>query len=160
RYYDDHPELAVGSAGRAMDDFYAIRVAVTADVESRVRPVLGRFEQQLDAQRRLVSRLRSLSPAILMQEALTDLAGTGVARHQHFLAQVGQFHERWRAHFVPMILRRAQLDGYTSLPRFVYTDEPQAAVVGRVTVSIGLMLLPAVLAGIVGVRRLRRFPVV
>lgn len=159
RYYDDHPELAAGGAERAMNDFYAIRVAVSADVERRVRPVLDRYERQLDAQRQMVSWLRLLSPAILMQEALNDLAGTGTVRHQHFLAQVGRFHGEWRDHFVPMILRKAQLDGYGTLPRFSYQDEPSTAVVARVARSVGLLALPAALLGIVGLRRLRRFPV-
>jgi ABC-2 type transport system permease protein len=159
RYYDDHPELAVDSADRAMNDFYAIRVAVTADVESRVRPVLERFERQLQAQRRVVSRLRVLSPAIPMQDALNDLAGTSVARHQHFVGQVAQFHAGWRSHFVPMILRRSQLSGYATLPRFAYTDEPMSDVLARVTASIAWMLLPAGLLAIAGLRRLRRFSV-
>lgn len=159
RYYDDHPELAAGSAERAMNDFYAIRVAVTADVESRVRPVLDRYERQLSAQQRVVARLRILSPAILMQEALNDLAGTSAVRHQHFLAQVGHFHAQWRDHFVPMILRKEQLGGYADLPRFVFRDEPTGAVLSRVAASVGLMLCPVVLLGAAGLRRLRNFPV-
>ena len=159
RYYDDHPELAVDSTDRAMNDFYAIRVAVTADVESRVRPVLERFERQLEAQRQLVSRLRILSPAILMQDALNELAGTSVARHRHFVSQVTQFHTQWRAHFVAMILRRNQLGGYAALPRFTYTDEPMSDVLTRVTASIAWMLLPTAVLATLALRRLRRFPV-
>lgn len=160
RYYEDHPELAVGGAEQAMNDFNVIRVAVNADIEGRVRPVLDRYELQLNAQRRLVSRLRVLSPAILMQEALNDLSGTGVSRHQHFLAQVGRFHEQWRNHFVPMVLRNAELDGYATLPTFIYRDESLAAVVRRVAVSAGWMLVPAGLLGIAGLWRLRGFPIV
>ncbi len=160
RYYEDHPELATGGADQAMNDFYTIRVAVMADVEKRVRPVLGRYEQQLTAQRRLISGLRLLSPAILMQDALNDLSGTGVARHQHFLEQVGRFHDSWRSHFVPLIFRKAQVRDYDALPAFVYEEEPEGAALARIMASIGLMLVPALALGVVGVRRLRRFPVV
>jgi ABC-2 type transport system permease protein len=108
----------------------------------------------------MVAWLRLLSPAILMQDALNDLSGTGVTRHQHFLRQVGQFHERWRNHFVPLIFRKAQVERYAMLPAFAYMDEPTAAVVSRVVGSIGLMLLPAIVLSAFGLRRLHRFPVV
>jgi ABC-2 type transport system permease protein len=160
RYYEDHPELAVGGAEQAMNDFNVIRVAVNADVEAKVRPVLDRYEQQLAGQRRIVSGFRLLSPAILMQDALNDLSGTGAVRHQHFLEQVGQFHERWREHFVPLIFRKAQIERYATLPTFSFSDEPTSSVLSRVTASIGLMLLPALVLSVIGLRRLRRFPVV
>ncbi len=160
RYYEDHPELASGDAEQAMNDFTIIRVAVEADVESRVRPVLDRYAQQLAGQRRIVSWLRLLSPAILMQDALNDLSGTGMARHRHFMDQVGRFHAEWREHFVPLIFRKAQVERYASLPRFSFTDEPTPTLVARTTGSIGLMLVPAIAIGVLGLRRLRRYPVV
>lgn len=160
RYYEDHPELAVGGADQAMTDFNIIRVAVTSDVEARVRPVLDRYERQIAAQRRVVSRLRLLSPAILMQDALNDISGTGTARHQHFFQQVAVFHEQWRNHFVPLIFRKATVDRYAALPAFVFADEPVRTVAARVAAGIGLMLAPALVLGAIGLRRLRRFPVV
>jgi ABC-2 type transport system permease protein len=160
RYYEDHPELAVGGAEQAMNDFNVIRVAVNADVEAQVRPVLDRYEQQLAGQRRIVSGLRLLSPAILMQDALNDLSGTGTVRHQRFLQQVGQFHEHWRNHFVPLIFRKAQVERYARLPTFAFIDEPLAPMASRTAASIGLMMLAALVLGVVGLRRLSRFPVV
>jgi ABC-2 type transport system permease protein len=160
RYYEDHPELAVGGAEQAMNDFNVIRVAVNADVEAQVRPVLHHYEQQLVGQRRIVSRLRLLSPAILMQDALNDLSGTGLARHQHFLQQVGQFHEEWRNHFVPLIFRKGQIQRYASLPTFTFSEEPEASVVSRAAASIALLLLLAAVLGTLGLRRVQRFPVV
>jgi ABC-2 type transport system permease protein len=108
----------------------------------------------------MVARLRLLSPAILMQDALNDLSGTGVARHQHFLQQVGQFHERWRSYFVPLIFRKAQVERYETLPTFSFVDEPVASIASRVVESIALMLLPAVVLFAFGLMRLQRFPVV
>lgn len=160
RYYEDHPDLAVGGADQAMNDFNVIRVAVNADVEARVRPVLDRYEQQLAGQRRMVASLRLLSPAILMQDALNDLSGTGVERHQHFLQQVAQFHEQWRNHFVPLIFRKAQVAGYAALPAFSFVEEPAGPALSRVAASLALMVAPAVVLGAFGLRRLKRFPVV
>lgn len=160
RYYEDHPELAIGGADQAMNDFNVIRVAVNSNVEARVRPVLDRYEQQLIGQQHIVSMYRLLSPAILMQDALNDLSGTGGARHRHFVAQVGAFHERWRDHFVPLIFRQAPVERYTTLPAFAFEEESTSSALARIAASIGLMLVPAVILGIIGVRRLARFPVV
>ncbi len=160
RYYEDHPELAVGGAEQAMNDFNVIRIAVGAEVEDRVRPVLDRYASQLAGQQRLVARLRVLSPAVLMQEALNDISGTGVPRHQHFMQQVADYHDRWRAYFVPLIVRQARLERYDTLPVFSYADEPAGLVIARVRAAIALMMSIALVVGVIGVLRLRRYAVV
>ena len=159
RYYEDHPELAAGGADQAMNDFNVILVAVSAEVEERVRPVLERYDQQLAGQRRMVARFRFLSPAIPMQDALNDISGTGTARHHQFLRQVSQYHDRWRAHFVPLIFRNAQVEGYDSLPAYSFQEESLRLAGPRIAASVGLMLVPAILLGWIGLRTLRRFPV-
>jgi ABC-2 type transport system permease protein len=157
KYYEDHPELATGGAQQAMNDFNVIRVAVGAEVEQRVRPVLERYERQLSSQQAMIDRLRLLSPAILMQDAINDIAGTGTARHRHFMAQVGRYHEAWRAYFVPLILRKAQLPNFASIPTFQWQEESLEQVMTRVTVSLGLIALPAVALAGAGLMALRRF---
>ena len=159
KYYEDHPELAAGDAQQAMNDFNIIRVAVGSEVERRVRPVLDRYERQLAGQQRMVSRLRFLSPAILMQDALNDIAGTGMARHQHFMAQVADYHAAWRAYFVPLIFKKAQLDSLSGIPAFRYTDEDGGRVAARVLLSLAGLLMPVLLIGSWGLAALRRFPV-
>jgi ABC-2 type transport system permease protein len=159
KYYEDHPELAAGDAAQAMNDFNIIRVAVSADVERRVRPVLDRYEAQLAGQQRVTSGLRFLSPAILMQDALNDIAGTGIPRHRHFMAQVTTFHSQWRDHFVPLIFRKAQLTGFSELPSFRYNEEPAAAVAGRVGIALLGLLVPSIVLAVVGRSWLARYPV-
>jgi ABC-2 type transport system permease protein len=159
-YYEDHPELATGGAEQAMDDFSIIRVAVADDVERRVRPVVQRYERQIASQQRMIGRLRFLSPAVLMQDALNDLAGTGTARHQHFMRQVDDFHAVWRGHFVPLIFRKAQLASYDDLPRFVFVEEATDAMANRVVLSLMGLAVPALIFGWWGGRALRRFPIV
>ncbi len=159
RYYEDHPELAVGGAGQAMNDFAVMRVAVDAAVEARVQPVLERHAHQLAGQQHLVRRWRFVSPAILMQDALNDLAGTGTARHRHFMQQVSDYHARWRAYFVPLIFRKARVDRYDALPAFSYEDEPVGSALRRAAASVVGLLVLGGLAGSVGWWRLRRFSV-
>jgi len=159
KYYEDHPELAEGGADQAMNDFNIIRVAVSSEVERRVRPVLDRFERQLALQQQLIDRLRFLSPAILMQDALNDISGTGVARHRHFMQQVSRYHEQWRSYFVPLIFRKAQLRSLSDTPRFSFEEEAAARVVGRVTMSLGIMLVPPTILVLAALRSLRQYPV-
>lgn len=158
KYYEDHPELAEGGAEQAMNDFNVIRVAVNAEVERRVRPVMDLYEQQLAAQQRIIDRLRFLSPAILMQEALNDISGTGVSRHRRFMTQVSAYHRAWRNYFVPLIFRKAQLSTLSAIPRFEFTDERFDATARRVAVSLAGVLIPGLVLALVGLRALRRYP--
>jgi ABC-2 type transport system permease protein len=160
RYYEDHPELATGDAQQAMNDFNMVRVAVGAEVERRVRPVLDRYTEQLSAQQQIVGRARFLSPAVLMQDVLNDIAGTGTARHREFMQQVESFHARWREHFVRLVFQRARLNDFSDIPRFVFAEETSATVAGRVAVSMLGLLAPAVILIVSGLQYLRRYPVV
>lgn len=158
-YYEDHPELAVGGAEQAMNDFTIIRVAVDNDVERRVRPVIERYERQIESQQRTIDSLRFLSPAVLMQDALNDLAGTGTPRHRHFLAQVSAFHTSWRAYFTPLVFKKATMTALDATPRFTFIEEPTSAVVIRVLGALAGLLIPTLALGYLGTRRLSHYPV-
>lgn len=160
RFYEDHPELATGDPAQAMNDFNVVRVAVNDDVERRVRPVVNRYEEQIGKQQTVIDSLRFLSPAILMQSALNDIAGTGTDRHRDYLAQVDVFHRQWRDYFVPKIFAKAQVTDFTQVPRFTYREEDTSAVTARVGIALVGLLLPGLAVGVAGLRRLRRFPVV
>lgn len=159
RFYEDHPELATGDPDQAMNDFNVIRVAVNDDVERRVRPVVSRYETQIGSQQQLIDSLRFLSPALLMQGALNDIAGSGTERHRAFLAQVDQYHRQWRDYFVPKIFAKEQIADAASVPRFAYREEAAGEVVRRVGVAVAALLIGAVLLTVPALGRLRRFPV-
>jgi ABC-2 type transport system permease protein len=160
RFYEDHPELATGDPAQAMNDFNVVRVAVNDEVERRVRPVIDRYEMQVANQQRVIDSLRFLSPAILMQGALNDIAGTGTERHSHYLRQVDAYHREWREYFVPKIFAKAAVTDFDAVPRFDYREEATSAVAARVGVALAALLLPTIVLGAVGLRLLRRFPVV
>jgi ABC-2 type transport system permease protein len=160
RYYEDHPELATGGAEQAMNDFNIIRIAVDEDVSRRARPVVDRYEQQLTRQQTLIDRLRFLSPAVLMQDALNDVAGTGAARHRHFLEQVDRFHAVWRGFIVPLIVQKARVTSLDQVPSFTFREESPASMAGRVVIAMVGLTLPALGIAWAGVRRLRHYPIV
>ncbi|MEZ5287943.1 MAG: DUF3526 domain-containing protein [Vicinamibacterales bacterium] len=159
RYYEDHPELATGDADQAMRDFNVVRVAVNEEIERRVRPVVERYEVQIARQQGLMDLLRFVSPAVLMQSALYDVAGTGTARHRWFLAQVDRFHRGWREYFTPDpcphtgagLRRPATLrlhGGVDGQPRRAGPGEPAGLAVAAIAIAW------------LATRRLARFPVV
>jgi ABC-2 type transport system permease protein len=160
KYYEDHPELATDETEKAMTDFALIRVAVNDEVERRVRPVVERYDRQLAAQQGSVDWLRYLSPAIVAQDTLNDLAGTGTARHRHFLALVDAYHREWRAYFVPLIFQKARVMAHDSIPVFRFQEERFGNVVTRASISLIALLVPTVILSGLAFRRLRRFSIV
>lgn len=158
KYFEDHPEL---TAGGAIDpnDFYTRSIAVQSETERLIQPVVEHFDRQVMGQQRLVDRFRFLSPAIVTQSALNDIAGTSVARYRHFLSLVDEFHQSWRAHFNPRIVRKVQLrpDDYDQFPAYTFREEPVSAVAGRVLIGLLGLLPPALLIGWFGLRALRRY---
>ncbi|MBN8731283.1 MAG: DUF3526 domain-containing protein [Acidobacteria bacterium] len=160
KYLEDHPEFAA-----ATDDSmaqYAIRTAAILDeLDRRVQPVLATFDEQLTLQQAMVDRYRFLSPAILVQSALYDLAGTNLYRYRHFLHLTEQFHAAWRTHFEPLIARNVRLTPahINSLPRFHFQEEPFQAVFTRTTAALAGLGLSALLAAALSAWWLRRYPV-
>jgi ABC-2 type transport system permease protein len=160
KYYEDHPELASGDAEQAMNDFNMVRLVVGAEVDRQVAPVLDRYRVQLERQQQLVTLARFVSPAILMQDALNDVSGTGTPRHRAFVSQVGAYHQRWRDYFAELIVNRRRLRDFAESPRFVWVEERLADVAQRVTLCLAGLVLPAGLLAGIGLARLRRYPVV
>lgn len=160
KFYHDHPELApAGDASTT--DFAKVWYNVQRDVDRQVAPVLERFDRQITAQQTLVDRYRYLSPAILAQEAFSEIAGTGTARHREFRRQVSAFNETWRGYFVPRIFKgepmsAAAIDGY---PRFQFVEERAVTVATRVAWGMTGLLAATLLVAIFGAVGLRRYRV-
>lgn len=160
KYFEDHPELASPGSGN-LDDFMLRSYSAADAVERQVAPLLDRFDDQLARQQALIGRARFLSPAILAQEALENIAGTGRARYEDYLAQVDAFHKSWREFFLPRVFRKAPFTAadFAAMPSYAYREESLAVVSARAAVGLlGIAIPTLVLLG-VGGRMLRRYPV-
>lgn len=150
KYMEDHPELSEGATAATQADAASISYAVQLEVDKKVQPILDRFDEQVEGQQAFVDRFRFLSPAILVQGALNDLAGTSLGRYQHFTRQVNTFFAQWQGYFLPRVFKKQKfLSGeVASFPRYSFTEEPDSEIVSRVgTALAGLLLLSsAVLA--------------
>lgn len=123
-------------------------VAMQAELERQLEPVQEKFREQHRKQQGLVDKLRFLSPAILLNEGLSDVAGSGVTRHQHFSDQVDEFHARLKTFFEERIRQDAALTigDYDAMPQFVYQEAPDKKLGLRVGAS--LLALAIAIAGL------------
>jgi ABC-2 type transport system permease protein len=162
QFYEDHPDLAPPDKDPNPADFMVTFQAVQASVDRSIEPVLGRYDKQLARQQALVDRVRFASPAIIVQEALNDVCGVGLARHKHFLEQVDAYHKEWQEFFVPRIMRRELLSSadFDAIPAFRYREEPLAPIFGRIVEGLAGLLAPAAALAALGLWALRRHPVV
>lgn len=159
KYYGDHPELAErGNIQANIDDWTVVRYAVNTEITERVKPLLQRFDEQATNQQTLTNRLQILSPAIVTQAALNDLAGTGTARYQYFQDSVHRFLSEWHAFFAPKLFRAVRLtpSDYDTAPRFTFIEEPVSSIAGRASVGLFILLISILFVGIFCFRMLGR----
>jgi ABC-2 type transport system permease protein len=122
-------------------------LATQAELERQLAPVLVDFEARLAAQQGLVDKLRFASPALLVHEGLSDLAGSSVTRHQHFSKQVAAYQRELQTYFHERAeagQRLAAVD-YAEVPRFAYVEVATGALAARVVAAV-VALLTAALA--------------
>ena len=140
------------------DDFAIKLVDVEERLSEKTKPLREATQREREARRALRGYLSFSSPAMLMQHALEEIAGSGVSRHAHFEAQVEAFHTQYKAHFAGLVRQRKRMsvDALGKVPKFLYEAEPKAAVSGRVLETIGVFALLTI--GLVGlaVPRLRK----
>ncbi len=130
RFLEEHPELARPAD---QEDFAALQVARDAEIARQLEPVRRRHREQLERQQRQVAALSAASPTLLVQGALDDLAGAGLARQRRFEAAVEEFHGGWQAFFRERILAGRPLTpaDYDAMPSFQFEEEPVSEAVGR-----------------------------
>jgi ABC-2 type transport system permease protein len=157
RYMEDHPELAPGGTAAA-PDFASLSYAVQLEVDKKVQPVLDQFDAQVNAQQAFVDRFRFLSPAILAQSAINDLAGTSLGRYKHFTQQVDSFFDTWQKFFLPGVFQKTKYrsDQLASFPKFSYTEESDGDILGRVGVVLAGLLVLNLIVLVPAYSRLKR----
>ena len=145
-FYEDHPELAAGGGGTG--DFVTLQLLTSQRVEQDLTPVLSRYQDQLAIQQALVDKLQFLSPALLAETALSESAGTGLARHHWFFAQALAHHREVRAFFDPRALRKEKFTAWDDVPVFRFVEEPFADVAARVAPALAALGFAALVLGL------------
>jgi ABC-2 type transport system permease protein len=137
-YWKSHPAERPAPGNTHPDDFQTAFFAAHDATDREIRPVAAAFMERQSERTRRAAALRYLSPAMLLQDALSDAAGTGEARYQTFLEQVEEFRSKWRAFFAPQVYRQTPVppEEWRRVPRFTFREEPLNAVLARVGGSV------------------------
>lgn len=135
---------------------------MAAKMDTEIQDELDRFDRQLAGQQRLVNRFGFVSPAILMNEGMTTLAGNGVSRFQHFQSQVQGYHKEWRAFFQPRIVEGIAIteNDFGAMPRWKWVEQDARIVRADALLQTFYMLLVAGLLTMLCILRLRKYAVV
>lgn len=159
RYFEDHPELAPADGKIDANDFMTRAYAVQEETDRLVQPVVEHFENQVRSQQAIVDRFRFLSPAILAQEALNEISGTGVSRYRHFLRAVDEYSAEWKAFFKPKIFGRVKVASAEigQLPEFQFKDEDATTIAGRTVILLAGLAASVFLVFILTISMLRRY---
>jgi len=142
QFLQDHPTTSnVGREG--LRQFALLQAERDRKVAERLQAVESSFDAQLRKQQRLASWLSVLSPTMVAQNVLLDVAGTSTFRFEHFRAEVAAFQQRWKAYFEPRVLDAATLTQaeYADAPGFTFSVEPSGLMLQRVAVPIAVMAL-------------------
>lgn len=155
-YYHEHPELAAN--GRT-EGFVPAFYAAERRVEKQVEPLLADFDQRLTRRQELVERFRFLSPTVVAQEAMIEVAGTGLERRRQAHAQVFALLRQWHEMLSPKIFLDQSLRpaDYDRLPAFEFV-EPAVSKARLWTAALGL-IVPSLLALWIAFRRFDRLDV-
>ncbi len=141
QFLQDHPTS--GNVGRdGMRQFALLQAQRDQRVADRLQSVETSFQDQLARQQRLASWLSVLSPTMIAQTVLLDVAGSSAHRFEHFRTEAASFQRQWRTYFEPRVLDAATLtsEEYAAAPAFTYREESPAAMRARVLLPIVMML--------------------
>ena len=123
-YLRDHPELAEGTDEEEFG-FWHNYFAAEKVMEEKTAPLLEKYDKQLQRQQDLIRTFKYVSPAILMQQSLNNIAGTSEKHYNSYKKQVFEFSNTWRGYLIPMLFKGQKFttEDYKKLPRFVYENQ-------------------------------------
>jgi ABC-2 type transport system permease protein len=159
-YLLDHPEIEAREEGR-IAPFIKTYYLVQRDVEAATAPVRDAFTARYERQQALLGHLSFLSPAMLLQASLDDLAGTSLARQRRFEAEAIELRARFQQAVEPALMagRRLAAAEHTALPHYEFVEERTGDIARRLRLPVGALLLYIGIVAVLAGRRLRRFAV-
>ncbi len=159
-FFFDHPEMVGGDANA--DQFFLQVLATDSAVERAIEPLMEEFDAQAQRRQDVVDLLQYVSPAIMAQNALNAVSGTGTERFTDFVDQVLTFHENWRGFFTGRIVKGSRMSAaeFDEIPAYNYRSLATSSVL-RSTLSpaTGLAIFVLIL-GVWSARRYARYPAV
>ncbi|WP_411029641.1 DUF3526 domain-containing protein [Spongiimicrobium sp. 3-5] len=117
----DHPEYAINDTTQSRG-FYHRYMASKKLIKKELEPVVQTYEIQLRKRQRWLDQFKWISPAIITQESLNEMAGTATDDYEDFRKQVIGFAKTWREHFMPFLYNNRDFSqkDYADLPEFEF----------------------------------------
>lgn len=159
-YRERHPEAMPSALAPQRGDHRIRLFAAQWAFDRQAAAIVAAVDAAVARADQRVARLGWWSPALAAQLALEALAGSDRPRHQHFVAQVDAYQERWRRHFAPLVLsmRNLRTADYDAIPRFTHVEPPpSAAPLARLAAAVAVWLSAAL--ALLALARRRRAPV-
>lgn len=134
RFYLEHSDYLRESKLPDLKLYYNMFYAVQRIIDDAVLEKESTFAARLNRHEKAQAILNFFSPAVLVQEALSDIAGTHPSRHRRFKEQVLEYQRRMREILEPKIVARGlmTIPDVEALPAFVFIDNPAGAAGRRI----------------------------
>lgn len=143
-WYRAHPEVApVKEPSREIAGLPA-----NLELDSKVRPLMYRFDEVRKAHFEFMERWSALSPGLAAVLAADRLAGIDAPRYAEYIEAANQFEDRWRVFFVPGIMAQQGIPSSDHQQRPVMKPLPTAETVWTVILRqslSGILLLLALI---------------
>ncbi|MEM6684269.1 MAG: DUF3526 domain-containing protein [Bacteroidota bacterium] len=144
-YLRDHPEYAINDSSQTRN-FYHRYMATQNLVKEELRPVVEKFETQLQNQQQWAYTFSWLSPALTVQNAFNTLAGTSEKDYQEFRSQSLAFAKEWRDFFIPFMFNNQEFkkSDYKNLPAFEFSyanETSHLRILGLLLMSVVIVTL-------------------
>lgn len=125
----DHPEYAINDSTQSRN-FYHKYMASQKVVKEELEPIVNNYEEQLRRQQSWSKKLQWISPAIVVQQTLNQLAGTSTEDYGNYRKQVIEFAGEWRDYFTTFLYNNTPFSqqDYNSLPKFEYKNTSNGTV--------------------------------
>ena len=152
----DHPEYALNDTTQRRN-FYHRYMASKELIQKELSPMVNDYEEQLKKQQAWIGRLKWISPAIIVQESMNQLAGNSTRDYESFRNQVVVFAGTWREHFMPFLYnnRNFTQNDYPYLPTFQF-EHGTKDIAGLVPVILALSIALFALGFLVSSSYLKR----
>lgn len=129
-YLQDHPELATGKDDAKYNfwhKYYASQDLLRAEVE----PMLAKHEEAFQNREKVVNYLKYFSPAIILHESFSKLAGTSARDYDNYKQQVIAYKEAWRGHIIPLLFKGEKYTKarYEERPVFKYLPHKHSGLI-------------------------------
>lgn len=108
-YTIEHPEEIAPSELPAHMRTWSERLILQRFIDEQLQVIEHRFEESLRRQEQLMRYLRILSPPLLLQNRLEQLAGTDSRSLRGLEERLHQAHEEWRSFFLPFLQQQQSL---------------------------------------------------